>query len=100
MSSVEVPDATCREYPADLLSTEGIVVSSSVLSYPCGEGGVQHFGTVRVSADARTWNALPFTGASLDPAVGRGTTVHGALTIDGATLLVGESNHRATFWRR
>lgn len=90
--------AICGEFP-DLISTGTLVVASTALSFPCGEGLVQVFGAVHVTDDGGTWLALPF-GVEVDGRSSRGTRVSAGLDLESGTLLVGEIGFRATFWFR
>ncbi|MDQ3689191.1 MAG: hypothetical protein M3406_03990, partial [Chloroflexota bacterium] len=101
LRTVDLGDgAVCSEYP-DLVSTRTLVVASTVLSYPCGEGLVQRFGTAHVSNDGGTWLALPFAaGVEIADPTTRGTQVSAGLDLESGTLLVGETGYRATFWFR
>lgn len=92
--------AACGEYPG-LVSSGRHVVASMTLSYPCGEGRVQHFGSAYITSDGRIWLPLPFVG-DVDPADGstRGTRVAAGLELESGTLLVGEKDYQATFWFR
>jgi hypothetical protein len=78
-----------------------MVVSSTTLSYPCGEGNVQSFGASSVTTDGATWMPLSFTRreTAYDEA-SRGARVTTGLDVVSGTLLVGESGYRATFWFR
>ena len=78
-----------------------MVVSSSTLSYPCGEGNVQSFGASSVTTDGATWMPLSFTvrETAFDVAY-RGAKVTAGVDVASGTLLVGESGYRATFWFR
>lgn len=103
LRDVPVSDGnSCRELISGVSSTGSLVVVSSTLSYPCGEGNVQNFGTSSSSSDGVTWTALPFTVRPPASGVGlsRGATVRSGLDIASGTLLVGESGSRATFWFR
>jgi hypothetical protein len=92
---------TCQEFPSEPSSSGRLVVVSTTLSYPCGEGNVQRFGASNVTADGTTWAALPFTVEAGPAAEGtRGGTVTAGLDIGSGTLLVGEKDYRATFWFR
>jgi hypothetical protein len=92
---------SCREFVSGVTSTGSMVVSSTTLSYPCGEGNVQSFGASSVTTDGETWRPLPFTvRKQYDEGAGRGATVTAGLDITSGTLLVGESAYHATFWFR
>ena len=93
--------SSCREFVSGLTSTGSMVVSSTTLSYPCGEGNVQTFGASSVTTDGATWTPLSFTvrETAYDEA-SRGATVTAGLEVASGTLLVGESGYRATFWFR
>ena len=102
LRAVPLSDGTlCREFLSGPVSTGSLVVVSTTLSYPCGEGHVQRFGASHVTADGATWTALPFT---LEASPGddgtRGATVNAGLDLGSGTLLVGEKDYRATFWFR
>jgi hypothetical protein len=73
-------------------------VSSTTLSYPCGEGNVQSFGASSVTTDGATWVALPFT--VRETASSRGATITAGLDLPSGSLLVGENAYRATIWFR
>jgi hypothetical protein len=102
LRAVSLSDGTlCREFLSDPVSTGSLVVLSTTLSYPCGEGHVQRFGAAHVTADGMTWAPLPFTLESSSGDEGsRGATVHAGLDLGSGTLLVGEEDYRATFWFR
>ncbi len=92
--------AVCGEIP-ELVSTGTLVVASTTLSYPCGEGLVQRFGAVHVTDDGGAWFALPFAAATeIDDPRSRGTRVSAGLDLTSGTLLVGETQYRAVFWFR
>lgn len=92
--------AVCGEFPA-LIGTGTLVVASTALSYPCGEGLVERFGAVHVTDDGRAWLALPFAATvDIDDPSTRGTRVSAGLDLESGTLLVGETEYRATFWFR
>ena len=94
-------DAVCTEFTSRLLSSGSFAVVSTVWSYPCGEGHVQHFGAAHVTADGATWGVLPFTaGGLVTDGSTRGTTVNVGLDLEDGTLLAGEKDYRATFWFR
>jgi hypothetical protein len=100
--AVGADDATsCREFLSRAIGTGSAVVVSTVFSYPCSEGGVVRFGASSISADGATWVGLPFTASEV---VGtehsRGATVTDGLEVGDLILLVGERDHRATFWVR
>ena len=83
------------------MSTGSLVVVSTTLSYPCGEGHVQRFGAAHVTEDGTTWAPLPFTlESSPGDEATRGATVSAGIDLDSGTLLVGEKDYRATFWFR
>ena len=94
-------EGSCRELISGLTSTGSMVVSSSTLSYPCGEGHVQSFGASNVTTDGASWTPLAFTvrDTAFDVAY-RGATVTAGVDLASGTLLVGESGYRATFWFR
>jgi hypothetical protein len=93
-------DAVCSEYPR-LVSTGSMVVASTTLLYPCGEGLVQRFGSAYETSDGDSWLPLPFVGR-VDPTDGstRGTWVAAGIDLESGTLLVGEKDYQATFWFR
>jgi hypothetical protein len=92
---------SCREFLSEPVSTGHLVVASSTLSYPCGEGQVQRFGAAHITSDGAAWTALPFTlEASPGDEGTRGASVNAGLDLDFGTLLVGEKDYRATFWFR
>jgi hypothetical protein len=94
-------DTWCGEIIARLVGVGDAVVTSTTLSYPCGEGGVQRFGRSHITTDGATWELLPFTDRELTvESNSRGTTVNAGIRIGDATLLVGESDWHATFWLR
>jgi hypothetical protein len=102
LRSVPLSDEfSCREFVSGLTSTGSMVVLSTTLSYPCGEGNVQSFGTSSVTTDGETWMPLSFTEreTAYDEA-SRGATVTAGLEVASGTVLVGESGYRATFWFR
>ena len=86
----------CREFVSDLISAGDVLVASTVLSYPCGEGGVVRFGRSSTTSDGSSWEAFPFAGPIA--ADTRGTTVNAATPIGDETLLVGERDFQAVFW--
>ena len=90
----------CGEFPM-LVSTGSLVVASTTLAYPCGEGRVERFGSAHVTSDGSTWAPLSFAN-SIDPAdpPTRGTRIAAGVDLEAGTLLVGENNYRATFWFR
>jgi hypothetical protein len=102
LRAVPLSDSTlCREFLSDPVSTGSLVVVSTTLSYPCGEGHVQRFGAAHITSGGAAWTSLPFTlEASPGDEGTRGTTVNAGLDLDSGTLLVGEKDYRATFWFR
>ncbi len=92
---------SCREFLSEPVSTGRLVVVSSTLSYPCGEGHVQRFGAAHITSDGAAWWALPFTlEASPGDEGTRGASVNAGMDLESGTLLVGEKDYRATFWVR
>jgi hypothetical protein len=92
---------SCREFVSGLTSTGSMVVSSTTLSNPCGEGNVQSFGASSVTTDGANWMPLSFTKTETAyDAASRGATVTAGPDVASGNLLVGESGYRATFWFR
>lgn len=97
LDSVEVGGGRCAEIPVRPTATGPWIVAPTTLSYPCGEGGFQVFGTQRLSRDGSAWTALPLDAATPGEQ-GSGSLVHAATTFDGRLVLVGEANLKAAFW--
>lgn len=97
LESVERGEGTtCTELPTSLEVAGGWLLSGSMLSFGCSEGGVVTQGGQRISPDGVTWTTLPFGGAATE--LGLGTRMAGALEVDGRLVLVGERDRVATFW--
>ena len=89
-------DTTCTELPTSLLVAGPWLVSGTMLSFGCSEGGVVTQGAQRISLDGVTWTVLPFGAAATE--IGLGTRIAGAIEVDGRLVLVGEQDRVATFW--
>ena len=91
----------CKEYVTHLISAGGVLVASTVLSYPCSEGGVVRYGRSSLSMDrGSSWDELAFLRSGQDPdSRGRGATVNAATPVQDGILLVGERDYQAAFWK-
>lgn len=87
---------TCTELPTSLATAGPWLVSGTMLSFGCSEGGVVTQGAQRISPDGASWTVLPFGAAATE--LGLGTRIAGALEVDGRLVLVGERDRVATFW--
>jgi hypothetical protein len=96
LESRDVNGAACTEWPTALHAAGPWLISATIVSYPCSEGGVETQGTQRISVDGVDWSALPFAPASEE--IGLGTRIAGAVEVDGRLVLVGERDRVATFW--
>jgi len=84
----------CREYISSLFAIEELLVSATVLSFPCSEGGLVANGHVRQSTDTLTWTELVPPGQA-----GSGQhTVTMGLSTGAHVVLIGQVGTRATFW--
>ncbi len=97
LDGVDVGGGRCAEIPVGPTVAGPWIVAPTTLSYPCGEGGFQVFGTQRISLDGSAWRALPLEAATPGEQ-GSGSLVHAATTYDGRIVLVGEANLKAAFW--
>ena len=88
--------AACTEIPTSLFAAGPWLVSGTVLSFGCSEGGVQTMGAQLISLDGADWTALPFAAPAEE--VGLGTRISGALEVDGRLVLIGERDRIATIW--
>jgi hypothetical protein len=96
LQSREAGGAPCTEWPTGLYSAGPWLIASTIVSYPCSEGGTQTQGRQLISLDGVEWSALPFAPASEE--VGLGTRIGGAVEVDNRLVLVGEQDRVATFW--
>lgn len=101
LNAAEPDQLSCGESVAGLTSAAGWLIVSTVLSYPCSEGGVVGYGTQRISVDGAATEPLPFARFSYSPSTQvreDGSIVLAATRADGGLVLVGQSNGQATFW--
>lgn len=96
LESRDAGGAPCTEWPTALHAAGPWLIATTVVSYPCSEGGTQTQGTQRISLDGIEWSPLPFAPASEE--VGLGTRISGAVEVDGRLILVGEQDRMASFW--
>jgi hypothetical protein len=96
LRTVEHSDVSCSELPERLLAAGRWLVSGTMLSFGCSEGGVETKGTQLISLDGVDWAALPFAAPAVE--AGLGTRIAGAVEVDGRLVLVGERDRVATFW--
>lgn len=96
LESRQAGGAPCTEWPTALHAVGPWLIATSIVSYPCSEGGVETQGTQRISLDGVEWFGLPFAPASEE--IGLGTRIGGAVEVDGRLVLVGERDRVATFW--
>jgi hypothetical protein len=97
VESVPIEGASCDEHLSGLTAGGSWLVLGTTLSYPCSEGGFVVHGTQRISGDGTSWVALPFERGT--PGIGgSGSAVYASASVGGRLVLVGEANHRATFW--
>jgi hypothetical protein len=89
--------STCTEIPSALTASDQWVVLGSTLSFGCSEGGFVVHGTQRISTDGASWEDLPFA-AGTPGTSGSGSAVMSSASVDGALVLVGQSNGQAAFW--
>jgi hypothetical protein len=96
LGTAERSDVGCSELPEWLFAAGRWLVSGTMLSFGCSEGGVETKGTQLISLDGVDWVALPFGAPAVE--AGLGTRIAGAIEVDGRLLLVGERDRVATFW--
>lgn len=96
LGTAERSDVTCSEMPQWLFAAGRWLVSGTMLSFGCSEGGVETKGTQLISLDGVDWVALPFGAPAVE--AGMGTKISGAIEVDGRLVLVGERDRVATFW--
>lgn len=97
LAAVRVEGGTCFEYVDGAAAAGRWILVSTVLSYPCGEGGFFVHGTQRISSDGAEWVAIPLPPGAPGQQ-GGGSSVRAALPHAGGIVAAGDSNGRATFW--
>jgi hypothetical protein len=97
LRTIELTDASCREYRAQLTSARPWLVTSTELAYPCSEGEFTVHGTQYLSIDGAIWVPLPLSEGTVGE-TRSGSRVNDALATGDGLILVGEEHGAATFW--
>lgn len=89
--------ATCYEVPEALSAAGEWLAISTIMTYPCSEGGFVVRGVAFASVDGVDWSPLPFEPGTLGE-THTGASVLDAVRVDDGIVLVGEDDGAATFW--